>query len=122
MKLPSVELVNKVLDTTVILSLKLENTNVFRFESYAIEGRNTPAINVYEFAFSKCKEWAFKQGYIIESAHVDEGKFTSSYCKLESHFIYPKVKEVFHEATEVEAVFAACEYILEIKEHGNKND
>lgn len=94
-------------DSALNRELELANT------SYGSKG----SINIYELAH-KCKEWAFNQSYIMESAYVTKGNFTSSYCKLENHFIYPKVKETFHEDTEIKAIFKTCQWILDNKDKG----
>lgn len=72
-------------------------------------------INICELA-NKCKEWAFKcNDFILQSAFVPKGKFTSCYCIVTKNFSYPTLKENFHADTEVEAIFKSCQYILDNK-------
>lgn len=73
------------------------------------------SISIYELAH-KCKEWAFKQEYRISSQYVEKGEFTSSWSKVhnlvsaDNDFIHR-----FHANTESEAIFKACQWILEYK-------
>lgn len=65
-----------------------------------------------------CKKYAFENGFwILESAFVAKGKFTSSYCKAEKSFTYPTLKQTFHADTETEAVVEAVKWILILKEN-----
>lgn len=68
-------------------------------------------INVYELAH-KCKDWANKKGYILSSAlHNDQG-----YCELKKE-TQERIKSIawcpMDFNTEVEAIFSACQYILD---------
>ena len=64
-------------------------------------------INIYELAH-RCKEWALKSGYQLHSA-MRNGAF--SICIL----IYEEdgSKQHFKSVTEPEAIFKACEWLLE---------
>ena len=63
-------------------------------------------INIYELAH-KCKEWANKQGYWANSGY--DNKY---YCMLKD---MPD-NQWFYADTEVEAIFKACQWILDSKE------
>ena len=113
--LPSKELLSEVLNIHIgLIELKpiLENnkTDV----AYLLKGsqntaqevhRNHKRINIYELAH-KCKEWAHKLGFMVQSyqyntkARVDLLKS----CDID---------EIFIEETEPEAIFKACEWIME---------
>ena len=67
-------------------------------------------INIYELAF-KCKEWASKLDYEMESATYRYNK--GGYCFVST---FPNNTR-FEARTEVEAIFLACEYILNNIKH-----
>ena len=71
-------------------------------------------INIYEFAF-KCKEWAFKNGrYVLQSQSytVKDYKFTKgAFCY--THFSMSGIGNSHWADTEPEAIFKACNWILE---------
>jgi len=79
------------------------------------------SINIYELAF-KCKQYALKRGYILDSQ-------SRSYCKGKGIcFIYlddwtsefPEYcLESFLADSEIEAIFKACQWILDNKKEGN---
>ena len=75
------------------------------------------AINIYELAH-KCKEWAYtKCNYTLESTSNPFGGF----CKIEIYEIdigkaYNKPDDVYRGTNEPEAIFKACQWILENKE------
>ena len=60
-------------------------------------------INIYELAH-KCKEWAKKKEYWAISGY-DEGYFCMLHDMPDNRF--------FNASTEIEAIFKACEYIME---------
>lgn len=79
-------------------------------------------VNVYELAY-KCKEWALKQNCSIESTYrntiglawvVYNVKY-DGYDKFGIKHEHTYKKE-FHSDTEPEAIFKACEWILENKD------
>lgn len=75
---------------------------------------------IYKFAF-KCKEWAFNNGrYVLESKSysVKNYKFTKgAFCY--THFPMDGMGNSHWANTEVEAIFKACEWILnEVNEKG----
>ena len=70
-------------------------------------------INIYEFAF-KCKEWAFKNKYKIQS-QINASNKGHSHITKKNDDCWAKG---FFENTEIEAIIKACEYILkEINEN-----
>ena len=65
-------------------------------------------VNIYEFAF-KCKEWAFKNKYKIQS-QINESNKGHSHITKKNDDCWAKG---FFEDTEIEAIIKACEWILE---------
>ena len=75
-------------------------------------------INIYELA-SKCKEWATENKYTIltENMHPN-GYFAyvlSNKESIENYGYLKAIKDIPHNKTEPEAIFAACQWILENK-------
>ena len=68
-------------------------------------------INIYKFAF-KCKEWAFKNKYKIQS-QINEGNKGHSHITKNDDDCWAKG---FYEDTEIEAIIKSCEFILIKKE------
>ena len=87
--------------------------------SYDDKGRPTGLgleINIYEFAF-KCKEWAFKNKYKIQS-QINESNKGHSHITKKNDDCWAKG---FFENTEIEAIIKACEFILTKRnQNGNK--
>lgn len=122
----NVQLLSAVLGVEVI-SFELKQKNKIAYE-YNKPSKNewsgkdfcNRSINLYELA-NKCKEWAFKQGYGICS--ISSFGNGSSYAHIEQITDYGLLVTSESKAilgkTEPEAIFKACEYILNI---GNKND
>lgn len=63
--------------------------------------------NIYKFAH-KCKEWAFKNQYKIQS-QINESNKGHSHITKKNDDCWAKG---FFEDTELEAIIKACEYIL----------
>ena len=76
---------------------------------FADEGECQFEVNIYEFAF-KCKEWALSKGYSQLSGkdNIYE-KGEGFVCSVGSTTLL--IKD-FYADTEIEAIFLACEYIL----------
>ena len=115
--LPSKELLGEVLDTT-ITELAFKN-NYVEYTS-SISGNpycyiTYDKINIYELAH-KCKEWAYRQGYVLLSGYsaYGVGLFFCS-CKGWVSENYDKKIEITHN-TEPEAIFKACQWILDNKD------
>ena len=75
-------------------------------------------INVYEFTF-KCKEWAFSKGYIVSSGLTPVlGVNKDGWAEVFSSSTPLDGKlHTFKQLSEIEAVFKACEWILESKDN-----
>lgn len=103
----SKELLSKVLEVDVI-SRNIKSNIVYYNGIY-----DCGSINIHELAH-KCKEWALKD-YEIHSAIVDVNK---AYCEVFS----TRIEELEFEApTEPEAIFKACEWLLENKKDKQKD-
>ena len=74
----------------------------WEFDGYHNHCRN---INIYELAF-KCKEWAYSKCNEIIS--YTEG------CEIFQTQMGEKIKD-FYAETEIEAIFKACQWILDNK-------
>ena len=74
-------------------------------------GRLYKQLNIYELAY-KCKEWALSKGYIINSGVTTSNDWCCTIYKIIKE--NPYIKELSHtwEQSEPEAIFLACEYIL----------
>ena len=79
------------------------------------EGYVDISINLYEFAF-KCKEWAFKNKYKIQS-QINESNKGHSHITKKNDDCWAKG---FFEDTEIEVIIKACEFIL-TKRNQNEN-
>ena len=71
-------------------------------------------INIYELAH-KCKEWASINSYALESSvHMQPKRSSVAGCQI--HWRYETEDLPYFEAdTEPEAIFKACEWIMENK-------
>jgi len=114
MNTPSKELITEVLEIekpdniTLIVGNKYNN-NIKQTLLIEYNDESEPIMfNIYEFAF-KCKEWALKQGYEIQSAPCDGinilKKDTTNILKQFDFYINGENKELL-------GIFKACEYIL----------
>ena len=74
------------------------------------------AINIYELSY-KCKEWAFKNGYTIESKLDFFFPEYNNGCIARSYVANKEEGVVLREQsnTEPEAIFKACQWILDNK-------
>ena len=70
-------------------------------------------VNVCEFVFIKCKEWALTKGYKIQSQINYENKGHSHISKISEN----EWAKGFFKDTEIECILKACEWILEYKEN-----
>ena len=93
---------------------KLVDNTLF-FYTFHNVGEYQNYINIYELVHNSLKEWAYKQGYIILSGHsaYSIGLFFCS-CKGWLSENYDKQIEINHK-TEPEAIFQACQWILDNK-------
>jgi len=70
-------------------------------------------LNIYELAH-KCKEWAYKQGYILMSTiRTNSSLAICEFSKSGKHDYEDELYNNFRAHTEHEAVFLACKWILE---------
>lgn len=75
----------------------------------------TRMVNVYEFVFIKCKEWAFSQGYIISSGLTPVlGVNKDGWAEVFSSSTPLDGKlHTFKQLSEPEAIIQACEWVLD---------
>ena len=109
----SKELLSEVLPDVTIN----ENTEIEIFESEfngtclrVSNGLKIFTINIHELAH-KCKEWAFSNGYELVSGERYDDEVSCSVYKQ-----YNQNTPDYIEKTESEAIFKACQWILENKE------
>jgi hypothetical protein len=111
MILPSKELLSEVLGFVVTSIYVAPNDKFIEAQSEYQDER----INIYELTH-KCKEWAFKQGYSLEVFNPD-----SNYYEV-SPKSYNERREEWEDhpytiaPTEPEAIFKACQVILDNSE------
>lgn len=106
MILPSKELISEVLSKEVEEERFIDSNSLTYVNSGIYED-----INIYEFAF-KCKEWAKLKHFIDIDSHSGCARWGA---EAVSHNGRPSVfyEQVFIGRTEPEAIFKACEYIME---------
>lgn len=73
------------------------------------------SINIYELSH-KCKEWIRKQGYALTVTHVEYQGIVYAELVDYSSDIPKIIDDIFKADTEPEAIFKACQWILENKE------
>ena len=102
----SAELASAVLNKEVtkcsLINKARNSINITYFEDKEDFNPICREYNIYEFAF-KCKEWAFKRGLNLWTDYLGN-------CQIQD-----KDFQLLHDCysdTEVEAIFLACEYIL----------
>ena len=119
MHLPSKELLGEVLKISKYLLLSahihndtvhyfIQGNTVFETENTIVNNHKT--INIYELAH-KCKEWALFEGHILSSWMTNPMNEIECCCRSNNIDRYP-----FQANTEPEAIFKACEWILENKD------
>ena len=123
--IPSKELLSEVLGLKVceVVSITLEkNTDFMRLDYECIKilideglankqglvrGYSVRYINIHELAH-KCKEWALKQNHSLTSwAYKTDSAFCEIGSREDDDYMF------FEATTEVEAIFKACEWIME---------
>lgn len=107
------ELLSEVLGTkTIQMNPILENNNMVGYLVYGSQDTitqirsNHKQINIYELAH-KCKEWALKKGYILHSS-------LSTFTVMDKQDGISYYGNGFD--NEPEAIFKACQWILDNKE------
>jgi hypothetical protein len=125
------DLLCEVLDLTVIDVLTDKDSMYEYFDvehedsgSYIVVTLNAgyKAINIYELAH-KCKEWAWKNEFLIRSKSTFGSGFESGYCEIE-HIHKGWTEEFFAKKnenimSEPEAILEACHWILKNKRKYN---
>jgi len=112
-ELMSKELMSEVLNLNITYIERCNNSIVYKISVYDREEE----VNIYELAY-KCKEWAYKQGFIIDTG------FHKNYINQFKANCYGWVSENidieknFNKCTEIEAVFVSCQWILDNKQKG----
>ena len=119
MKFPSKELLSEVLGLEIKEIKNKSNGALYVTDNcvgFSTKEETAGLINIYELAH-KCKEWATSKGYIMLSYMEDD---KTGYVSLGDLFGQTKVKLPqpkdsfwFEADTELEAIFKACEWIME---------
>ena len=118
-------MISKELLGEVINSYDLIAVNTLNQVIYVDDNGSYQNINIHELA-NKCKKWAIVKGYQVSSSKPivadDEGKQVFNYWwsaylfKFDGGYESPLlVTKSFNAETEPEAIFKACQWILENK-------
>jgi len=110
----SILLAEAVLDQNGRISTVQDSGNDVTF--YGKESEFLGTYNIYELAH-KCKEWAIAKGFSIESRVITFNKALVAVWDIEKMNCATRLDElstVFN--TEPEAIFKACQWILDNKE------
>ena len=110
----SKELLNEVLNIEVAYLEYIDRSKNIEFrESQGLLKK----INIYELAHI-CKEWASKLGFHLTSHTISyEAVLSKGYCQTHHvHHIDRESDKPFRGLTEPEAIFEACQWILENKD------
>lgn len=111
MMLLSKELLSEVLNTSIDKAYKVSD-NIIIVDS--IDGYQN--INIYELQH-KMKEWAFKQGYELQSRLMSNDHIGIGNCLVIRAESDPdEVKKIFNSDSEQQSVFDACQWILDNKD------
>ena len=120
----SKELLSEILDKKVVVddisNIELKENTITFIEDYWDEDEGSGfyrnhTINIYELAH-KCKEWALSKGYILMSKPRTSSSFaTCVFCKNGKCDYEDDLWNDFRAGTEPEAIFKACEWILNQK-------
>ena len=108
-ELMSEELMSEVLKLNITYIERCNNSIIYKISVYDREEE----VNIYELAH-KCKEWAYsKHGYLLNSRRTFKTKYLLGYCEVvkDCEFYYSEYSN-----TEVEAIFKACQWILDNKD------
>ena len=105
------ELASSVLGLNVVYTESCEHRDGIIGIWTDINTKPIKEISIYEFAF-KCKEWAFKNNYKIQS-QINESNKGHSHITKKNDVCWAKG---FFENTEVEVIIKSCEFILIKKE------
>lgn len=105
----SKELVSEVMDIKYPFSDVQLNSNILSWWREDVYFEETVKINIYEFAY-KCKVWVFNKYKIYLSSELGEDSEISLFWT--ANFKIKKENKSFYGDSELEAIFLACEYIL----------
>ena len=121
----SKELLSEILDKKAVVddisNIELKENTITFIEDYWDEDEGSGfyrnhTINIYELAH-KCKEWALSKGYILMSKPRTSSSFaTCVFCKNGKCDYEDDLWNDFRAGTEPEAIFKACEWILNQKD------
>ena len=101
----SKELLSEIMDDKV-KSIRIMNDTIFIY----FENNNQEYfIDIYELAY-KCKVWAYNNSYTLRS------QLKVCYCRFPNHNDIEE--KIFKADTEPEAIFKACQWILENRQKG----
>lgn len=109
------ELLSEVLGK-VVLDVEHELINSFNEVGYSDEYDMPFRINVYELAHN-CKEYAMKHDYCLNSFTDYNGTWFSY-----ANNIIDGIAKQFSAETEYEAIFKACQFILDEQDQINNED
>ena len=121
MEIISKELLNEVLDERVTNISEIDEHNNLHYTFSTFNGQyadnDYDSINIYELA-NKCKEWAFDKKYDFEVIRIkrekDYGKVFIRIHTIHTNKVNGKEFYPFNE--EPEAIFKACQWILDNKD------
>ena len=102
----SKELLSEVLDREITVIANQGGTSIFNYRT-SESPNHINSINIYELAH-KCKEWAFKNDYEIETTYSGDVRISKN-----STSMIVNSQLGLEDMTEPEAIFKACEWILE---------
>ena len=121
----SKELLSEILDKKAVVddisNIELKENTITFIEDYWDEDEGSGfyrnhTTNIYELAH-KCKEWALSKGYILMSKPRTSSSFaTCVFCKNGKCDYEDDLWNDFRAGTEPEAIFKACEWILNQKD------
>lgn len=116
MTLPSKELLSAIFNKPIGTITEVSFDNQRNRIEYQELKRYWESINIYELAH-KCKEWAFEQGYELFSRILSNDHQMTGNCLVIRVESDPEtVLKITNGSTEPEAIFLACNWILENKE------
>ena len=115
----SKELLNKVLNIEIV-SYQMKQKNILAYEYNKVSKNQwsgktfcNRSINIYELSH-KCKKWAFKNGYWLSVRLYEPNGFNIVIFSHIHSQLQKDLKEI-NDKTEPEAIFKACQWILEQK-------
>lgn len=108
-------LLSEVLGLESYICEKAPQTTNVRYKFDCIGEKRDSSINIHELAH-RCKEWAFKQGYELQSRIMsNDSQKRGNCCILKAECEYESCIKIENAHTEPEAIFAACQWLLDHK-------